>query len=167
MRTGLTDEAPCPINIITIIDGKFLAIHTFVVRNAENKSQIEFESGVEEFKKYLHEKILTEDGVDISEINITFFNDEMEAIRAYFDKMHEIDPDFALAWNSHFDLETMFNRLCRLASRKKELKEQGIKPKDYATSLMCDKKYIYFKEADENIYITPKYYYYCQNDSLL
>lgn len=163
---GFPDEsvAPCPINIITIIDGKSLAIHTFVVRNPENKSQVEFESGVEEFKKYLHEKILTEDGVDISEINITFFNDEMEAIQAYFDKMHEIDPDFALAWNSHFDLETMFNRLCRLASRKKELKEQGIKAKDYATSLMCDKKYIYFKEADENIYITPKYYYYCQND---
>ena len=164
---GFPDEAdaPCPINIITLIDERDLSIHTFVTRNPENTSLINFEKRVEEFKIYLHDKIRDEDGCDISKINITFFNDEEETIRAFFEKIHEIDPDFALAWNSHFDLETMYNRLGRIFNKKKELKAAGIKGKDQATATMCDSKYTYFKnEIGEETYFTPKYYYYSQTD---
>ena len=156
-------EAPCPINIITLIDEKTMTIYTSIHRNPENKSLVEFEEKVEEFKTYLLEKILTEDGVKINDIDIKFFNAEEEVIENFFKTIHEIDPDFALAWNSHFDLETMSNRAAKLYSKKKEIKDAGIKGRDQATSIMCDSKYCTFKtDTGELFYITPKYYYYSQ-----
>jgi hypothetical protein len=41
---GFPDEtvAPCPVNIITLIDGKTSIVYTFVYDNKNNKSQQDF-----------------------------------------------------------------------------------------------------------------------------
>ncbi len=154
------DEAPCPINIITLIDDKTMDIHTFVVRNPLNESLKEFEEKVGEFIPYLKQKILEEDDCFINDIKIHFYDREIEAIEAFFDKSHDIDPDFCLAWNQSFDALTMMNRMIKIYNKDPLLRSSGISGKDQMQSVVSDKKYLYQKDShDRPAYITPKSYY--------
>lgn len=164
------DEAPCPINIITFIDETSMTINSYIIRNRLNTSQLEFENRVEEFKKYIIEKLQKEYDVAFSGIDIQFFNEEKDAIVAFFKKMHELDPDFALGWNCEFDLKTMTNRLAKAYSnpviRKGENIPEGTTGRNRMQSLVCDEKCLYNnnpRDGDE-IYLTPMAKYYTQND---
>ena len=96
---GFPDEemAPVPVNIITLDDEKAKQLYTFVIRNKENKSISDFEANIDKFETYITKKLLEEDLVMVNDINFYFFDQELEAIEAFFDKAHEIDPDFMLA----------------------------------------------------------------------
>jgi DNA polymerase elongation subunit (family B) len=164
---GFPDEedAPCPVNIITLFDEKNLTIHTFVIKNEKNESIKELERDSLKFKSDLSKKLLSEDGLTLKDININFYNSEEEGIEAFFKKTHDIDPDFMLAWNESFDLMTLQNRLKKLYSRKLELKEKGIKPYDYMLSTISDSKYLLQKDRNGNVaYINPKAYYLARKD---
>jgi DNA polymerase elongation subunit (family B) len=164
---GFPDEeiAPCPINIMTLFDAKKMDIHSFIVRNKLNTSLIEFENKIEEFKVELRNGLLDEDDVDVNDINIYFFNSEEEAIEAFFEKTHNIDPDFMLAWNASFDVNTMLNRLKKLYSRKQDLKEKNIKPQDMMIRTVTDSKYLIQKDSKGDVaYITPRAYYVARKE---
>ena len=124
------EEAPCPINIVTLIDGKDMKIYSYVVRNNKNESLIEFETNVEHYRKDVLEKIRTEDETAIVDSEVRFFNSEEDAIIAFFKKLHEIDPDYLSAWNECFDAITMINRLNYLLRKKAYIKEQGLRSYD-------------------------------------
>jgi len=164
---GFPDEemAPVPVNIITLFDEKAMDVHTFVVRNQSNTSILEFEKDVSGFKTYIKEKLSTEDDVDLNDANIYFFNSEEEAIEAFFEKIHNIDPDFALAWNQGFDVQTLQNRLKKLYSRKADLKEKGIRAQDQMITTLSDSKYLIQKDKKDNVaYLPPKAYYIARKD---
>jgi len=159
------EEAPCPVNAITLIDEKTMFIHTFILRNPLNTSEIEFEKNVEKFKEELKEKIKNEDDCIINNIFLNFFDSEEEVIESFFNKAHELDPDFLNGWNICFDCITLMNRLKKLYSRKKELREKGIFPRDEMKKNICDKKYFYHKNSlNEDISLTPYAYYRANKD---
>jgi DNA polymerase elongation subunit (family B) len=164
---GFPDEeiAPCPVNIITLFDEKAKDIHTFVVRNDLNKEITKLENGLPEFKQYIRQKLAEEDGLEIRTVNVTFYNAEEEAIEAFLKKTHEIDPDFMLAWNQSFDVITLQNRLKKLYSKKKELRDQGIKGYDQMIGTFSDDKYLIQKDRGGNMaYLPPRAYYMARKD---
>jgi DNA polymerase elongation subunit (family B) len=158
---GFPDEenAPVPVNIITLFDEKSMQIHTFVVRNQKNDTLKEFEASVEEFKKYLIDKLDIEDDVEIKGVNISFYNSEEEAIEAFFKTVHGIDPDYILAWNAGFDIQTLQNRLRKLYAKK------GDSSNGYNDMLntVCDPKYMVHEDKlGDKIYLPPRAYYKAQ-----
>jgi len=163
---GFPDQevAPAPINIITLFDQKIKKFYTFILRNKLNTSLIDFENRSTDFIKYIQEKIAKEDNVAINEIDLIFFNAEEDMIEGFFKKVHEIDPDFMLAWNASFDVKTMLNRLKKLYGRKKELQEQGVKAYDQMLTVASDPKYmIQYDRFNNPVYMPPKAYYYSQD----
>lgn len=158
------EEAPCPINIITLIDEKDLKIYSFVVRNAKNTSLIEFEQNVEMYKADVLQKIREQDQTPIVSSDVRFFNGEEDAIAAFFNKLHEIDPDYLSAWNECFDAVTMMKRLEYLYRRKPELKAQGISGHDAMLNVVCDVKYSHFATNSGDIFVPLKARYIANKD---
>jgi DNA polymerase elongation subunit (family B) len=165
---GFPDEelAPVPVNIITLMDEKTMTVHTFVVRNNKSESIKKFEGDIELFKNYLSEKIRVEDNILLNNTHINFYNDELETIEAFFKKVHDIDPDFVLAWNLSFDMQTLQNRLIRLYM---DLQPKGEKNRrnayDKMVTTISDSKYAV--QTDRNgktLYLPPKAYYVAQKD---
>lgn len=155
---GFPEEniAPCPVNIITLIDGKVNDIHTFIVDNPINKSQQDFYKDIEEFKVWLKKDLLENDGYVANNININVYDDEVSAIEAYFKKMHEIDPDYCGSWNQGFDIITMMNRLEKAYNRDINLREKNIRAQDKMVSVVADTKYTVQKNSSgDEIYLTP------------
>ena len=70
---GFPDEdiAPCPINIITLIDSKSMVVHTFIHRNM-NTSLLEFERDVEKYKAELKQTLIENDGTIMNDIRVSF-----------------------------------------------------------------------------------------------
>lgn len=155
------DEAPCPVNIVTIIDSKSLVVYTYALKNSLNKSQEDFmNNGFEQKIAAIKETLKEEDNILVNDIVTKFFNTEEELIEAFFDTMHQIDPDIAMAWNQGYDVLTLTNRLAYLYGNKQDFKEQGIKGKDAMVRKVCDPKYCIIKnEKGEDVYFTPIAYY--------
>lgn len=159
---GFPDEdiAPCPINIITLIDSKSMIVYSFIHRNMLNTSLLEFEKNVELHKRELRETFEKEHNTFINDVVVQFFPSEEEVIEAFFNLIHQLDPDVINAWNEGFDVKTCINRLVQLYKTKKELKEKGIRPYDQMLSVVCDQKYMFVKNKHgEEIYLSPKVYY--------
>jgi DNA polymerase elongation subunit (family B) len=165
---GFPDEelAPVPVNIITLLDEKTMTVHTFVVRNPKSESLKNFESKVQDFSKKISDKIRNEDGMLLNGVNINHYNDELEAIEAFFKKVHDIDPDFVLAWNLSFDMQTLQNRLVKLYI---DLQPKGEKNRrnayDKMVTTISDNKYtIQTDRHGKTLYLPPKAYYVAQKD---
>ena len=106
-------EAPCPINIMTYFHDENMTAYTFIVRNPENQSLVEFERKLDEFIKDIHSEMLEEDGLDCK-FDIRFFDHEIDAICDLFNVINELKPDFIGAWNLRFDALTVINRIKKL-----------------------------------------------------
>lgn len=159
------DLAPCPINIISLIDDKAMIGYIFIIRNPLNESQKQMERDVETFKKDLLQEVAEEDKVSLNDIKIMFFDDELDAIKAFFKTIHDIDPDFAGAWNMCFDIKTILNRIVKLVSRDPRVKAKQLDPKEAMASIVADPKYMLQKTPEgQPVYLTPEAYYYAQKD---
>jgi len=109
----------------------------------------------EEIKKMIFDR----NNILVNDVDISFYNTEEETIEAFFNKVHVIDPDTISGWNFGFDVKTLMNRLIYLYGKGHH---------GYETMLetVCDKKYFYIKNKDnEDIYLTP-FAYYKQNNKL-
>ena len=156
--TGFPDpkEAPCPICLITLIDEKTMISYTYILRNKNNPGLIEFEQDVEEFKVYMHDKIVEVDNLDMS-FEFLFYDDEIVLIQDFFKKVHELDPDFCGGWNIEYDIQTMQNRLVRLYNK---IKGKEMPSSQMAVYDICDDKYMIQKNSlGKDMYITPKAFY--------
>lgn len=159
---GFPEEevAPCPVNIITLIDDKTNIIHSWVVNNKNNKSLQEFKENAEQFRNEVLDKIHAEDTEEIVNSFIYFCDSEEECIERFFAKLHEIDPDYLGAWNECFDAMTLQNRLAYLYQQKQSIREYAKQNKLSAYKLaqmeacraICDEKYRHFDDIDVPAY---------------
>ena len=159
---GFPDEsiAPCPVNIITLIDGKTMEGYIFAHRNTINTQLLDFEKEKEKNINEIINEIADEDDTTLNAIHMQFYNSEEETIEAFFECLHKIDPDYSLAWNSGFDICTLIKRLTILYGRKRELKELGKTGYDAMLDTVCDMRHCVVKNSlGEDVYLTPKAYY--------
>lgn len=162
---GFPDEevAPCPVNIITLVDGRTLEITVFSVVNSKNSLLLNFNKDIDNKITEIKEKLASEYEFTPSNLTITPYETELECIEAFFAKAHEINPDFMLAWNAHFDLLTLYNRLIKLYNRNPSVRASGISGKDKAVMTMSDQKYFLQTDKEgETVYLSPFAYYVCR-----
>lgn len=97
----------------------------------------------------------------LEDVKVEMFADEYLLVRRFFDLMHQLDPDFAEAWNASFDIQTLVNRLPKLEViyRKKHLGEK-IKlseARNICRSYIADEKYYkYFSTLPNHFYKEDK-----------
>ena len=115
------DEANCPINAITYFYNGTL--HAGFLRNScrPNPLIAEAENDIVTFKQEFIEEFTNETNLDLKkhntllDVNIQFFNTEVELVKWFFHIVNEIDrPDIMMAWNIRFDFVTISNRLTKL-----------------------------------------------------
>lgn len=153
-----TSETPCPICLVTLIDEKAMQSHTFVLRNSKNTGLVEFEKDVDEFKTYMHNKILDADNLDM-EFLFYFYDDELDMIKGFFDKVHELSPDFCSGWNISYDCPYLQNRAKNLF-RADKARRGEMTAADAAAQLVCDDNYlIQTNNAGKQFYLSPYAYY--------
>lgn len=166
---GFPDEevAPCPVNIITLIDGKYNKIYTFALRNHLNGLEDEWEANYNDTKKQeILDMVEKRNGIKMNDIEIKFYNSEEEEIEAFFNKVHELNPDTMSGWNCGFDILTMMNRLVKLYNKKKEYKDAGIRGYDKMLETVCDTTLRYQKDHNgKTVEIPLKAYYKRKTDT--
>lgn len=146
--------APCPVCLITLIDESEMHSYTFILRNESNKQLTDFEKDVNNFKIYMNNKIKEVDNLDLS-FSFDFYNSEIDLISAFFNKVHELDPDYIGGWNISFDCQTLINRLKNLYKEEKIQNYQQEVP-----NTICDEKYMFqTNESGKEIYMIPRAYY--------
>ena len=67
---GFPDEdiAPCPINIVSLIDGKSMITYTFIHENKENKSLVDFKTNLDRYKEELINEMREEDNTIMNDV---------------------------------------------------------------------------------------------------
>ena len=151
------DIAPCPVNIITYFDAKSYDIHTFIVLNEYNEYLMKFRNEQsEEFKVFLKEYLQKEHNVEINEVNLYFFEEEIKCIEAFYDVVHECNPDYLSGWNICFDCKTLMNRMKKAYEKDPVLKEQRKWSGDVMSTKVADSRLLYqTNDNGEEIYLTP------------
>ena len=112
-----------PINMASIYFDKTKTLYSFVLRNDRNLQIAEFEKDIKSnFKKYVkmvNNFITTNIGseektkkykLDNLKLSVGFFDTEAELIGSFFMVMKQLSPDFAVAYNSSYDLPYLMAR---------------------------------------------------------
>lgn len=178
-RDGPIDlvNTPDPVNIISLYYQDIMYIFAYNY-GTKNKSFTEFITKFPDIKQKLQDKIYernnstyvrggkTLKGKDIplKDIKLLLFNSENELIRAFFDKVHQLDPDFMFAWNMSFDVRTLFGRLEQ--TQKEILRLSGEEHRrdivrSYVESFLRDPKYSQDEDGND---IFPRYFYYITDE---
>ena len=119
MKGDFPMPGECPVNAITLIDETGKNVYVLLLENYNNPLIEEFKqrkSVAKELKDFVksrvggwkREKLF---GLDEFEYKIAFFDEEINLIKACFDLINTIKPDFALAWNIAFDLPYLIERI--------------------------------------------------------
>lgn len=140
MTYSIHDEpeiGECPVNAISIYYNKTNTVYDFLLRNNKNplikKLETKMNKNFDGYKQKMRDYILKDLGsidkvkkyrLENVELSVGYFNTELEMILAFFDLLHKLDPDFAVAYNIAFDLPTLLKRL----------EVNGVDPKD----IVCD-----------------------------
>src|SRR5690606_14124547 len=158
-RSGSIDliNTPDPINIISLYYQGIMYVfaYNYGTKNASFKEFIENYPRLKDgLIKQIYErnnapferdgKTLKGPDIKLEDIKLYLFSSENELIRAFFDKVHELDPDFMFAWNASFDVRTLFGRLEQ--TQKQILKLEGEEynrenVKRYTKSFIANAKY--------------------------
>jgi len=137
----------CPINAVSLIIDNNKTLYEFLLRDKTNPLIAQFENYVAnndfigEFRDFVIENV---GGIDkaksfkLDDFNykIIFFDSEIQLIKAVFDVINMMQPDFVLAWNMAFDIPFFIERIRNL----------GYDPKDF----MCHTE---FKEKECMYYV--------------
>lgn len=123
---SLSDEVVIgenPINMASIYFDKTKTLYSFVLRNPRNPQIEEFEKNIKKhFKDYVkkvNDFISSNIGspektkkykLEDLKLSIGFFDTEAELIIAFFNVMKQLSPDFAVAYNSSYDLPYLMAR---------------------------------------------------------
>jgi DNA polymerase elongation subunit (family B) len=123
--------APCPVSMISYIHQPTMTIHSFILRNPNNQSQMDFLDAFEEYGDEWISQVIDEmnekdpnskvEYAKVRAIEVHIFDDEGELLKAFFNVVKRDKPDFMGAWNAGFDLVTMKNRMLRLKLKPEEI----------------------------------------------
>lgn len=141
----------CPINMISIIFDKTQTIYSFIMRDKNNPQIEELEKEISkdpnaaqiQVLQFLHkvhgEEKASKYKLDKLKLSVGFFDNEISMILTFFNVMHQLSPDFAVAFNAAYDLNYLVARM----------EKYGIDPRD----VVCDKdsarKFYYYKVDDK------------------
>ena len=113
----------CPINCVSFMDEKSDKVYTYILRNSENPLIQQFENeiasgqfGFQEIHDFVVNavgglKAATKYNLLNTQFELSFYDDEIELIKALFRQIHVCSPDFVEGWNSSaFDLDYIIGR---------------------------------------------------------
>ena len=115
----------CPVNAVSIVMEKNKTSYEFLLKDKSNPNTYEFENYVAsndfcgEFRDFLIENVggiekAKKYKIDDYQFKIIFFDSEIQLIKAVFDVINLIQPDFVLAWNMSFDIPFLIERIKNL-----------------------------------------------------
>lgn len=178
-RDGAIDlkNTPDPVNIISLYYQDIMHVFAFNY-GTKNPSFKTFINDYPEIKQKIIDQVYERNNqtyerkgktikgkeIKLEDIRLNLYSSENEMIRAFFDKVHELDPDFLFAWNMSFDVRTLFGRLER--TQREILKYDGedtsiYNVRNYTREFIADRKY----SIDEyGNYFSPNYFYYISSE---
>lgn len=131
------EVAPCEVNFISYVNEHTDIIKAFVLYNPENPSMVKFlKTHIKDFaswdgkinqdthpwaNKMLKKRFQEEKYHKFGTFEVQFFEDELELIAAYMNKVNEDKPDFNTFWNAYFDIKTFEQRIINLGGDPVEL----------------------------------------------
>lgn len=142
----ITEEANCPIDLVTIIDGESKTSYTFCLtgvackeKDTTNMTAHELDQELERREMYKHrqkEQDYYRTHIDelIAKAHETFdenypgfefkpyfYDDEKKMLVHIFQLIHMLNPDFLMFWNIAFDIPYMIARMRKLGLDPKEI----------------------------------------------
>lgn len=174
-RDGAIDlvNTPDPVNIISLYYQGIMYVFAYDYGN-KNESYKKFISNLtvvrEEMREKMYERINAEyqrgnrtvkgKEIKLDEVKVSLHTSEHELIRAFFNQLHELDPDFLFAWNMSFDVKTLFGRLEKTQQQilRLEGEESNIYAvKNYTRDFIASPKYAVDQFGNR---FSPNYFYY-------
>ena len=144
---GLPDPRKCPIDLVTIIDGKTKHVYTFCLTGVKfkepkikdtttpeeldeirkkremyahrEKEQEYWMAHQEELIQEAHKKF--DESYPEFEYSVYFYDDERKMLTHIFQLIHQKKPDFMLFWNISFDIPYIMERMRALGMDPKEV----------------------------------------------
>lgn len=139
---GIAPAGEVPISLITVIDSNLKKSYTLALYFPEYGGIDKFweDSSLSEFKRELHESFdATYGEIDYE---LMLFNDEVELLKAFWNTVKIIDPDFLEFWNMAFDMSNILARSAKL----------GYDPGELAWDESCyDRSWVNFYEDKNKI----------------
>lgn len=129
------EKAECPINAISMVDGNNKVINGYFLKYEDNEGYNKFQKRIQKFLDTINDKYDNE-----FDVNLYFFDEEIELIASFFDYINDVKPDFGVAWNMDFDFVYIVNRISRLNYEPKEI----MCPED----IPIEEKQVYYRIDD-------------------
>ena len=125
---NLDTDDTAPVDLASVYDERTKIIHVFALDGPDNSDNEQIKDFRKNWKQ--HKVSLLSVQKNLVDIDLRWFENDLDLIVAYFDKINEIKPDFIMFWKIMFDIPYLYRRLQRLE----------VSPED----VMCplEKKYI-------------------------
>ena len=121
------EKAECPINAISLLDEQYNMVFTFLLRDKNNplieKAEDEWNSGKfsnEVIHNFIQDAVggwkqMKRNKLENLQFKLLWFDSEIELLKAFFETVYKLDPDFIEGWNSSgFDLNYIIHRIYNL-----------------------------------------------------
>lgn len=168
----LTDEiiiGESPINAISLYFDATNTIYSFVLRNPKNPQIEEFEKDItKNFKKYekkvndfIEQNLGSEEKakkyrLKDAKLSVGFFDEEINLLIAFFQTMHKLSPDMAVAYNASFDLRYIAARIQKFGMDPATVMSEPDFPRKFYYYLVDEKNYNNFEERGDYVFLSSK-----------
>lgn len=128
------EKAECPVNAITFYTEYQDRSFTFLLKDSNNplinKFEEEYKSGKftpNDIRNFVESAIggykkMVRNKLDRTDFRLYWFDDEITLLRAFFNTVYRMDPDFMIGWNSSgFDLNYIIHRIVVLGENPVEI----------------------------------------------
>ena len=148
------DPGKNPINAISLFDRQTQTSYSFVLRNSKIPKIQEIENElnskdsdklINEVCEFVYDNIGSHEkaekyGIKPLKLIPRFYDLEIELIKDFFDTIHKINPDFAIAYNASFDFINLQYRIIEL----------GYDPLDIICEDEFEEKYVFYYVDERN-----------------
>ncbi len=128
------EKAECPVNAITFYAEQQDRSFTFLLKDSHNplieKFENEYKSGKftpNDISKFVQDAIggykkMIRNKLDRTDFRLYWFDNEITLLKAFFNTVYRMDPDFMIGWNSSgFDLNYIIHRIVVLGEDPVEI----------------------------------------------
>ena len=106
---GFPNMGECPINVISLVDETTESVYVYMLNNPDNPQIAEFIDNINDVINEWHD--MFDDMYGKLKYNTYIFDDERKLIRAFFDTVNILKPDFLMGWNIFgFDIPYIIER---------------------------------------------------------